>query len=63
MSTKRPRPVRRDVLVGLTAVVMAGLVAGLVFGDADGAVATLSVGIAIVGCVVALHWLVGGGSA
>lgn len=55
------RPVKRDVLLGLTGMMMLVLVSGVVLEGPDSASALVSAGIAILACLVTMHWLVGGG--
>ena len=61
MSAARALPtLKRDVLLGMVGGVMALLVASMVLGGIESATVALSLGISIIGCIVALHWLVGG---
>lgn len=52
-------PIKRDVLLGLTSLVMAGLVASIVFGEFESVAVTVSVALALIGCFVVAHWVVG----
>lgn len=54
----RPRPVKRDVLVGAIAALTLLSTAAIVFGGGERAGIALSLGIVIVGCVMLLGWLV-----
>ena len=61
MSAARSLPtVKRDVLLGMVAIVMLATVAGIVFGQIESASALLTLGVVLVGCLMTIHWLIGG---